>query len=51
MGLGSDRSGPVIQILQSHFNNAMAQGATATQALQSTFVLACLSPTVIGIGQ
>jgi hypothetical protein len=51
MGLGSDRSGPAIAILQSHFTNAMAQGATATQALQSTFVLACLSPSVIGIGQ
>jgi hypothetical protein len=51
MGLDSDRSGAAIAVLQGHFTTAMAQGATATTALQSTFVLACLSPSVIGIGQ
>jgi hypothetical protein len=37
-------------LLQQHFAAAMAQGATATAALQSTFVAACLAPSAVGIG-
>jgi hypothetical protein len=37
-------------ILQNHFAAARAQGATATAALQSTFVAACLAPSSTGVG-
>ena len=38
-------------ILQAHYASAMAQGAaTATNALRSTFVAACESPTSVSIG-
>ncbi len=38
-------------ILLSHFDEARAvEGGDPTTALQSTFVLACLSPTLIGMG-
>jgi hypothetical protein len=37
-------------ILQNHFAAAMQQGATATAALQSTFVAACLAPSSTGVG-
>jgi hypothetical protein len=37
-------------ILGAHFAAAMQDGATATDALRSTFVAACLSPSFIGIG-
>jgi hypothetical protein len=37
-------------LLRSHFDAAMQGGASATAALQSTFVAACLSPSSIGIG-
>jgi hypothetical protein len=37
-------------ILRSHFTAAIASGATAKDALRSTFVAACLSPSFIGIG-
>lgn len=50
MGLDSDRSAAAFTILQDHYSAALAQGATATAALQSTFVLACLSPAVAGVG-
>jgi hypothetical protein len=39
------------QILTEHFNNAkMTMGVTARDALKSTFVLACSSPTSVSIG-
>lgn len=38
------------QILTSHFQGAVASGATAKDSLRSTFVAACLSPSFIGIG-
>jgi len=44
------RSGPAVAALKSHFANAMGQGATATNALRSTFVVACLAPSAISIG-
>jgi hypothetical protein len=37
-------------ILTSHFQSAQGSGADATDALRSTFVAACLSPSFIGIG-
>ena len=51
MGLTSDRSAQPLAILQSHFTAAQQTGATNSASLQSTFVLACLSPYVIGVGQ
>ncbi len=50
MGLGSDRSAAAVSILQRHFQNAQAANASATDALKSTFALACESPWVAGIG-
>ncbi len=52
------RSSQAQSILMSHFNAALAsaptppatKAITATQALQSTFVAACLSPSFAGIG-
>jgi hypothetical protein len=44
------RSGPLVTALKSHFTTAMSQKATATNALRSTFVVACLSPSAISIG-
>jgi hypothetical protein len=44
------RSAPATQILQQHFSQAQAQGASASDALKSTFVTACLAPSSIGIG-
>jgi hypothetical protein len=44
------RSAPATAILTDHFNAATQQGATATDALRSTFVVACLSPSFAGIG-
>jgi hypothetical protein len=39
------------QLLKSHFTSASAQsGITPTAALRSTFVVACLSPSAVGIG-
>ncbi|MEO8844865.1 MAG: hypothetical protein ABI704_25000, partial [Kofleriaceae bacterium] len=52
MGLTSsdDRTQPVIDALTGEFTTATANGATATDAMRSTFVTACLAPTFIGIG-
>jgi hypothetical protein len=44
------RSAPAQALLKSHFTSAMQTGVTATAALQSTFVAACLAPSAIGIG-
>ncbi len=45
------RAATASTILTSHFNNTKAQQTiTATDALRSTFVAACLSPSFIGIG-
>jgi hypothetical protein len=51
MGLTSDRAAGPASILQEHFAAARESGASATDALKSTFVLACLSPYVAGMGQ
>ncbi len=52
MGIAPDdpRSAPMTQMLTDHHTKALANQATATDALKSTFVTACLSPTVAGIG-
>jgi hypothetical protein len=44
------RAGKASSILHDHFTSAKGQGASATDALRSTFVAACLSPSFIGIG-
>ena len=44
------RAGAATNLLQAHFTAAVAQGATATAALQSTFVAACLAPSAVSIG-
>jgi len=52
MGLtaGDERTAPIHDALTQHFADAKTAGATATDALRSTFVAACLSPSFIGIG-
>jgi hypothetical protein len=51
MGLTSDRSSGVLTILQNHFANAQSDGGVnAENALKSTFILACESVDVGGIG-
>ncbi|MDB4989232.1 MAG: hypothetical protein JWN04_4410, partial [Myxococcaceae bacterium] len=44
------RSAPSVALLQSHFTGAKAAGASATDALKSTFIVACLSPSSLAIG-
>lgn len=52
MGLtpSDSRSAPAAQILTSHFTSAVQSGASATDALRSTFTAACLAPSSISIG-
>ena len=52
MGLvpSDPRAAPATSLPQAHFSGAMQQGATATAALQSTFIAACLAPSAISIG-
>ena len=52
MGLvpSDPRAAPATNLLQAHFTGATQQGATATAALQSTFVAACLAPSAVSIG-
>jgi hypothetical protein len=52
MGLVSTdpRSVKAQTLLRSHFDAAMQQGASASNALKSTFVVACLSPSFVSIG-
>ena len=57
MAITSDRAATPISILTSHYTTALTQkdstgkAITPTSALQSTFVVACLSPSVVGLGQ
>jgi hypothetical protein len=44
------RSSVMIQKLTAHYQSSMVNSATASDALKSTFVVACLSPNVAGIG-
>jgi hypothetical protein len=43
-------SATVTQLLNDHYAAAMAAGASAADALKSTFVTACLAPTSVAIG-
>ncbi|MDB4932676.1 MAG: hypothetical protein JWM10_5160, partial [Myxococcaceae bacterium] len=51
MGLTGARVAGPEAILRNHYEEALAAGVTPTEALQSTFVLGCLSPFVAGVGQ
>jgi hypothetical protein len=51
MGLTRDRGAEVESVLHEHYAAAVEGGASPSVALQSTFVLACLSPATVGIGQ
>jgi hypothetical protein len=44
------RSAPATELLKAHFAAATAQGASASDALKSTFVTACLAPSAVSIG-
>ncbi len=44
------RAQPATDLLKSHFTQATQGGATASNALKSTFVTACLSPSAVSIG-
>jgi hypothetical protein len=44
------RAAPAAALLKDHFTGAMAQGASASDALKSTFVVACQAPSAISIG-
>jgi hypothetical protein len=44
------RAAPATSLLRAHFQAALHSGATPTDALTSTFVAACLSPSFAGIG-
>jgi hypothetical protein len=44
------RYGQVQTILSSHYSAAIAQGATPTNALRSTFVAACGAPSSVSVG-
>ncbi|MDP9002021.1 MAG: hypothetical protein M3O46_18155, partial [Myxococcota bacterium] len=44
------RAGPAQSLLKAHFADAVQSGATASDALKSTFVVACLAPSAVSIG-
>jgi hypothetical protein len=44
------RSGPATDLLKGHFTAAVQQGASASDALKSTFITACIAPSAISIG-
>jgi hypothetical protein len=44
------RSAQATQILTSHFSSAVQSGASASNALKSTFTAACLAPSFVSIG-
>ena len=52
MGITAEdpNSATVMGLLQEHYTSAVAAGASPTDALKSTFVTACLSPTSVAIG-
>ncbi len=51
MGLYAPRDAEPLSILTDHYNAALKTGASASDALKSTFILACMSPSVVSIGQ
>jgi hypothetical protein len=44
------RAAPAAALLQQHYAAAMQEGASASDALKSTFVTACLAPSAVSIG-
>lgn len=44
------RTAPVTEALHGHLDAAKASGASVTDALRSTFVVACLAPTATSVG-
>jgi hypothetical protein len=52
MGLPTSdpRNAQAVTVLTSHYTSAMSQGASATDAMKSTFITACLAPSVVGMG-
>jgi hypothetical protein len=44
------RSAPALSLLQSHYASALQSGASASDALKSTFAAACLAPSAVSIG-
>jgi hypothetical protein len=52
MGLppGDPRAEPMRQLLDQHHSDALAAGANPTQALRSTFIVACASPFTLALG-
>jgi hypothetical protein len=52
MGITSDdpNSAAVTQLLQEHYDAAIAAKASPTDALKSTFITANLSPTSVAMG-
>ena len=51
MGVPASADATPLSILTDHDQSALSSGLSASDALKSTFVLACLSPSVVGIGQ
>ncbi len=51
MGIAAADDAEPIAILSGHFQAAKAAGKTASEALKSTFTLACLSPSLVSVGQ
>lgn len=51
MGIQAPRDQDVMTLLNEHFTTARSQGASAADALRSTFMLACMSPTSVTVGQ
>jgi len=47
---GDPKHAPAVQILTDHHDAARSGGATATNALRSTFAAACQSPTSVSFG-
>ena len=44
------RSAPAKALLKDHFTAARQQGASAADALKSTFITACMAPSAISVG-
>ncbi|MBE7190393.1 hypothetical protein, partial [Jatrophihabitans endophyticus] len=51
MGVSAADDEEPIALLTEHQQNAVAAGLSAGDAMKSTFVVACLSPSVMGVGQ
>jgi hypothetical protein len=47
---GDPRAAPMRQLLDQHHADALATGANPTQALRSTFIVACISPFTLAHG-